>query len=112
MSERPSRPDSIVGPAGQLLTIETLPSPETNRWVISRKAEVVAAVRCGLISLEEACDRYTLSVDEFLSWQRLLERHGLSGLRTTRTKEYRRNASSLGSALSMLDGLDETEPEG
>jgi len=37
--------------------------------VIRRKAEVVAAVRGGLLSLEEACSRYTLTVDEFLSWQ-------------------------------------------
>ncbi|NTB71722.1 DUF1153 domain-containing protein, partial [Agrobacterium tumefaciens] len=30
-------------------------------------AEVVAAVRGGLLSLEEACERYTLTVEEFLS---------------------------------------------
>ena len=26
--------------------------------------------------LEEACKRYKLTIDEFLSWQRLIERHG------------------------------------
>src|SRR5438105_13060223 len=40
----------------------------------SRKAEVVAAVRGGLLSLEEACSRYTLTVEEFLSWQYSIER--------------------------------------
>jgi hypothetical protein len=52
---------------------------------------VVAAVRAGLISLEEACERYRLSVDEFLSWQRLIEKHGLRGLRTTRLQQYRKS---------------------
>src|ERR1700753_3400740 len=71
--------------------IEDLPPPGIKRWVIRRKAEVVAAVRAGIISLEEACQRYTLSVEEFLSWQRSLDRHGLRGLRTTRLQDYRSN---------------------
>ena len=33
--------------------------------MIRRKAEVVAAVRGGLLSLEEACSRYALNSDEF-----------------------------------------------
>jgi len=37
------------------------------RWVIRRKAQVVAAVRGGLLSLEEACSRYMLTVEEFLA---------------------------------------------
>jgi alkylated DNA nucleotide flippase Atl1 len=50
---------------------------------------VVAGVRLGLISLEDACRRYRLSLDEFLSWQRLIDRHGMRGLRATRVQEYR-----------------------
>jgi hypothetical protein len=46
-------------------------------------------VRGGLLSLEEACSRYTLTVDEFLVWQRSIDRHGLAGLRSTRTQQYR-----------------------
>ena len=69
--------------------IEDLPPPGIKRWVIRRKAEVVAAVRAGIISLDEACERYTLSVEEFLSWQRSIDRHGLRGLRTTRLQDYR-----------------------
>ena len=42
-----------------------------------------------LISLEEACERYTLTVDEFLSWQRSIDKHGLPGLRATRIQDYR-----------------------
>lgn len=71
------------------LTIKDLPPPGTTRWVVRRKAAVVAGVRQGLITLEEACHRYTLSVEEFLSWQRLIEQHGERGLRVTRLKDYR-----------------------
>jgi len=79
----------VIGPDGSPLTINDLPPPDTKRWVIRRKAEVVAAVRGGLLSLEEACDRYTLTVEEFLSWQMSIDRHGLAGLRTTKIQKYR-----------------------
>src|ERR1700728_3723753 len=75
-------------PSGSV-TDADLPSPNTKRWVIRRKAEVVAGVRNGVISLEEACRRYKLSIEEFLSWQRLIESHGLAGLRATRLQDYR-----------------------
>lgn len=71
------------------LTLDDLPPADTTRWVTRRKALVVKAVRIGLISLDDACRRYTLSVEEFLSWQRLLDRYGLKGLRSTKTKDYR-----------------------
>ncbi len=79
----------VIGPDGSPLTIADLPPPTTKRWVILRKAEVVAAVRGGLLSLEEACARYTLTVEEFLSWQYSIDQHGLAGLRTTRIQQYR-----------------------
>ena len=79
----------VIGPDGSPLTVADLPSRTTRRWVIRRKAEVVAAVHGGLLSLEEACDRYTLTVDEFLSWQMAINLHGLAGLRTTRLQQYR-----------------------
>lgn len=79
----------VMGPDGSPLTIADLPPVTTKRWVIRRKAEVVAAVRGGLLSLTDACARYRLTVDEFLSWQRSIERHGLPGLRATRVQDYR-----------------------
>ena len=79
----------VIGPDGSPLTVSDLPPTSTRRWVIRRKAEVVAAVRGGLLSLEEACERYTLTVEEFLSWQSSIDEHGLAGLRTTRIQEYR-----------------------
>lgn len=51
------------------------------------------AVRAGLISLDEACQRYSLSIEEFLSWQRLIDKHGIGGLRATRVQQYRENSS-------------------
>ncbi|WP_074381337.1 DUF1153 domain-containing protein [Bartonella doshiae] len=79
----------VIGPDGSPLTIADLPPKTTRRWVIRRKAEVVAAVRGGLLSLDEACQRYTLTVEEFLSWQSLIDEHGLAGLRITRIQHYR-----------------------
>ena len=87
--QRHNRARYVIGPNGSALTVADLPSRGTKRWVIRRKAELVAAVRGGLLSLEEACERYTLTVDEFLSWQRSYDRHGLPGLRATRVQDYR-----------------------
>lgn len=79
----------VIGPDGSPLTIADLPPTNTRRWVIRRKAEVVAAVRGGLLGLEEACERYTLTIEELLSWQASIDSHGLAGLRTTRIQQYR-----------------------
>jgi hypothetical protein len=84
---------AIAGPRGREDDLEArfaeLPPANTKRWVIRRKADVVAAVRSGRISLEDACGRYKLSIEEFLSWQRLIDSHGLAGLRVTRLQDYR-----------------------
>ena len=56
---------------------------------IMRKAQVVAAVRGGLLSLDDACSRYRLTVDEFLNWQQSIESHGLAVLRTIKIQDYR-----------------------
>jgi Protein of unknown function (DUF1153) len=66
-----------------------LPPPDTKRWVVRRKAIVVAAVRSGRITLEEACRRYNLSVEEFQAWERAIDSHGVPGLRVTRLQIYR-----------------------
>jgi hypothetical protein len=79
----------VIGPTGAPLTLNDLPPASTDRWVIRRKAEVVAAVRGGLLTLEDACDRYRLTSEEFAAWQQSIDRYGLAGLRTTRLQQYR-----------------------
>ncbi len=69
--------------------LHELPAPDTRRWVVRRKAVVVQAVRNGTITLQDACRRYNLSVEEFLAWQRAIERYGIPGLRVTRLQIYR-----------------------
>ncbi|NNG03287.1 MAG: DUF1153 domain-containing protein [Inquilinus sp.] len=93
-----ARQRAVIGPAGKPLSLEDLPSPNTKRWVSRRKAEVVTAVRSGLLSLEGACARYNISIEEFLSWQRLIETHGVPGLRATRLQDYRQPAPAGGLA--------------
>lgn len=69
--------------------------PTTTRWVVRRKAEVVAAVRSGVVSLDEVCQRYSLTRDEFEAWASFIDRHGVDGLRATRLQYYRRRAARL-----------------
>lgn len=88
----------VAGPCGERLTREKLPDPGTSRWVARRKAEVVAAVNGGLLGVREACERYELTLEELVSWQRAVEREGMPGLRATRiqhnrTKHERENRS-------------------
>ena len=42
-----------------------LPPANTKRWVVRRKAAVVAAVQGGKITLAEACRRSQLTEEEF-----------------------------------------------
>lgn len=83
------RPSQVIGPLGEPLTLDSLPAAHTRRWVVRRKAEVVAAVNGGLITVDEVLDRYDLSLEEFTSWQRAVERSGMPGLRVTRIQHYR-----------------------
>jgi hypothetical protein len=65
-----------------------LPPSDTRRWVVSRKAAVVTAVRRGKITREEALRRYQLSEEEFDIWQRGFETYGLRGLRATPARQH------------------------
>ncbi len=85
----PPRPAAVLGPDGRPLTLDDLPPADTVRWVARRKAAVVAAVRGGLLTLDEACRRWRLTPEEFESWARALDRHGLAGLQVTRLQDFR-----------------------
>src|SRR4051794_6571310 len=91
----------VLAPDGSVLTLADLPQPDAQRWVASRKAIIVAAVRGGLLSMSDACARYRLTTEEFLNWQTQVDRNGLKGLRATRVQEYR--GSSRRKGLSDVD---------
>ena len=85
----------LAAPDGSPLSAADLPPAGPQRWVIRKKAIVVTAVRGGLLSLVEACERYTLTIDEFMTWQRDIDAHGIQGLRATRMQDYRSRSSGV-----------------
>ena len=84
-----TRPMAVTGPLGERMTRADLPPRDTMRWIARRKAEVVAAVNGGLLTIDEVCERYQLTLEEFASWQRAVDRSGMQGLRVTRIQHYR-----------------------
>ncbi len=91
----------VTGPDGTPVSMSDLPPSGTQRWVVRRKALVVCAVRGGLLTVEEACERYRLSLDEFMSWQRMSVAHGMMGLRATKLQDYRK-AEAIEDAKSSI----------
>jgi hypothetical protein len=75
----------VLGPDGSVLTMAGLPPADTQRWVPRRKAEVVAAVQGGLLTLPEALTRYGISLEEFAQWEHAYEARGMKGLRVCRS---------------------------
>ena len=68
-----------------------LPPPNTRRWTAPRKAAVLEALRNGKLTLEEARQRYALSLEELRAWERHFERHRVYGLHATRVQLYRKD---------------------
>jgi len=87
--KRVDGPRIVTLPDGSTLSRADLPPDTTVRWVASRKAVVVRAVKHGLLSRDEALGRYNLSGDEFESWCMAIERHGEDALKTTALQRYR-----------------------
>ncbi|WP_136682780.1 CtrA inhibitor SciP [Falsirhodobacter xinxiangensis] len=87
--KRVSGPRHVSLPDGTLLTRADLPPPETRRWVASRKAIVVKAVVHGLITEQEALEKYALSAEEFALWRGAIETHGEKALKVTAIQKYR-----------------------
>lgn len=82
-------PRAVTLPDGTVISQADLPPVSTRRWVASRKAVVVKAVEFGLISRNEAIDRYELSEEEYDSWAMAVTEHGLDGLKVTALQRYR-----------------------
>jgi hypothetical protein len=102
-------PADLSGP------VPEVPELPVRRWTIRRKAAVIEAVRGGWIPLEEACRLYSLSVDEFLAWERDLGLFGIHGLRSTRYQIYRdtelrRRLSPAASQEGRSDQLIRAQP--
>lgn len=87
--KRVDGPRAVTLPDGTVMTRADLPPADTQRWVASRKAAVVRAVEAGLISREEAQQRYALSADEFDEWVRAVRIHGEAALKVTALKKFR-----------------------
>ena len=87
--ESPDKVETVAVPTSKPIAVGDLPPSDTQRWVIHRKAKVVAAIRRGLISREEACDRYGISAEELTSWESLSNQHGMQGLKTKQLQRYR-----------------------
>lgn len=75
--------------ADPLHYVPELPPAAVRRWTVRLKAEIVRAVRGGWVPIDEVCQRYGISADEFVAWERDLDRYGIPGLRTTRYQIYR-----------------------
>jgi hypothetical protein len=84
--DRPSDDPSEIDP---LHYVPELPSTTVGRWTVRLKAELVGAVRGGWVPIDEVCRLYGISADEFVAWERDLDRYGVPGLRTTRYQIYR-----------------------
>lgn len=82
-------PRAVTLADGRVMTRADLPPAETTRWVASRKAAVVHGVAAGLISERDALARWSLSEDEFTSWQQAVEAHGEAALKATQLQHYR-----------------------
>ena len=82
--------DPIVADEDKNRLLSGLPPAETQRWSCRRKAAVVVAIRAGVLSPQEACQRYMLSLEELAAWEATLDQNGIPGLRVTRLQMYRR----------------------
>ena len=82
-------PRAVTLPDGKVMSREDLPADTTRRWVASRKAAVVRGVNYGLISKDEALERYSLSEEEFTHWVQAVAKHGENALKATCAQVYR-----------------------
>ena len=82
-------PRAVTLPDGTVMTRADLPPKQTRRWVASRKAAVVRAVKSGLLEREKALELYSLSDPEFSEWERAVDTYGEAALKTTSLQKYR-----------------------
>ena len=83
---------ALLVPRDEPLALSDLPPMNTTRWTARRKAEIVAAVEKHLLTAQTARAHYGISSEELDEWQRASHSAGLSGLRITRSQQYRRQS--------------------
>ncbi|PWJ20411.1 DUF1153 domain-containing protein [Jannaschia seohaensis] len=86
-------PRVVTLPDGTQMSRADLPPAGTTRWVARRKALVVMGIESGLITLEEAMERYELSEEEYAEWAAAVSAHGTDGLKTTMIQHFRQGQS-------------------
>jgi len=86
------RSEYCAAPAASPSHASDLPAapPVPKRWVPHRKAEVIAAVDRGELTLEQACARYAISIEEFVCWVQNISVFGLAGLQVNGTQRRRK----------------------
>ena len=84
------RPAQVIGPLGEPLTLEFVAACRRPRaGSCAARPKSSPRWQAVLLSVDDACKRYSLSLEEFTSWQRAVDRSGMPGLRVTRIKQYR-----------------------
>jgi hypothetical protein len=77
----------IAGPGGKHVTLSQLPPHGHKCASVRQQLLVVAAVRQGMLTFAEACERYNLDLEEYLSWHRSFE--DVWPVRQTKIERYR-----------------------
>lgn len=71
----------VAGSSRMDTTLLNLPSSRSVRWTSHRKAAVVRSVHGGLLSFDEASEKYALTREEFRTWEVAYNTLGRPGLR-------------------------------
>jgi hypothetical protein len=79
------------------LTLADLPAPDTRRWYETRKILVVRAIEIGMLSFDQASERYSLSLEEFIGWQKLAAKSGKGSVNPAIRKALRAGPLWIGS---------------
>ena len=83
-------PHATVRPNGaDRRELPALPAAGIKRWSPRRKATLIAAVKCGALSIESASEMYGLTREEMLWWQTQVEEFGPQGLFVTKVQRCR-----------------------
>lgn len=71
---------------GTIFSVRELPR-RNGRWTAGRKAEVVCAIMSGILTVQEAMDRYNLSEEELSRWHNTLAASGQEALRVNQIQK-------------------------